>query len=124
MRKVMVRAWEIARAAASKFGGKAFEYIAGALRAAWSEFRNRKTVAIELRQANRRQKTWVAAIVGTHPVYKLARKFVNPDQYGSTTWTLKSGIYEICENGNRYFIVVKNGKIDYIETKDVMIAVA
>lgn len=34
-RQIMTRAWEIARAAVQKFGGKASEYIAEALRMAW-----------------------------------------------------------------------------------------
>lgn len=37
MKKVMVRAWEIAREGAKKFGGKAIEYIAEALKLAWKE---------------------------------------------------------------------------------------
>jgi len=37
MSKVMVRAWAIARAAVVKFGGKVREYLAAALRQAWSE---------------------------------------------------------------------------------------
>jgi hypothetical protein len=42
MKNVMVRAWEIARAAVVKFGGKVKEYFAAALRQAWSEARNAK----------------------------------------------------------------------------------
>lgn len=37
MKKVMVRAWEIAREGAKKFGGKVIEYLAEALRMAWAE---------------------------------------------------------------------------------------
>lgn len=37
MKKVMVRAWEIAKAAAAKFGGKVREYLAASLRQAWAE---------------------------------------------------------------------------------------
>lgn len=40
MKKVMVRAWEIAREGAKKFGGKAVEYIAEALKLAWKEVKN------------------------------------------------------------------------------------
>lgn len=35
MKEVMCNAWEIARNAAKKFGGKAIEYIGGALKMAW-----------------------------------------------------------------------------------------
>lgn len=37
MKKIMKRAWEIAKNAAEKFGGKAREYMAEALRMAWAE---------------------------------------------------------------------------------------
>ena len=37
MKKVMVRAWEIAKEAVENFGGKAFEYLSGALKMAWAE---------------------------------------------------------------------------------------
>ena len=35
MKKVMINAWKIAKEAAKKFGGKAIEYIGGALKMAW-----------------------------------------------------------------------------------------
>ena len=37
MKKVMANAWMIAKNAAKKFGGKATEYISGALKMAWKE---------------------------------------------------------------------------------------
>lgn len=40
MKKVMMRAWEIAKQAAKKFGGRAIEYIAMALKEAWKEIKN------------------------------------------------------------------------------------
>lgn len=39
MKKIMKRAWEIAKNAAEKFGGKAREYMAEAIRMAWAEAR-------------------------------------------------------------------------------------
>lgn len=39
MKKVMMKAWEIAKEAAKKFGGRAIEYIALALREAWKEIK-------------------------------------------------------------------------------------
>ena len=35
MKEVMCKAWKIAKKAAKKFGGKAIEYIGGALKMAW-----------------------------------------------------------------------------------------
>lgn len=40
MKQIMKKAWEIAKNAARKFGGRAFEYIAEALKEAWKEIRN------------------------------------------------------------------------------------
>lgn len=48
MKKIMNKAWEIARNAAAKFGGRAVEYIAMALRMAWQET---KSGSIETRIA-------------------------------------------------------------------------
>lgn len=48
MKKIMNKAWEIARNAAAKFGGRAVEYIAMALRMAWQEL---KSGSIETRIA-------------------------------------------------------------------------
>ena len=42
MKKVMVRAWEIARAAVVKFGGKVKEFFAEALKMAWAEVKEDK----------------------------------------------------------------------------------
>jgi len=123
-KQVMVRAWMIAKTAVVKFGGNAQEYMAEALRMAWAEVRRPKVVTLELRQPNKKQKTWVAAIVGTHPVYKFERRFINPLAWGETTWELTDGIYEICENGRRYFIRVAGGDWSRIEAGEVMAAVA
>lgn len=45
MKKVMTKAWEIAKEAAKKFGVRAIEYIALALREAWKEI---KTMAKDI----------------------------------------------------------------------------
>lgn len=57
MKNVMVRAWEIAKAAVVKFGGKAREYIAQALAMAWKEV---KTADFDfINQGNRdRENFW------------------------------------------------------------------
>lgn len=48
MRSVMMKAWEIAREGAKKFGGKAIEYIAEALRMAWAIVKKDAMELIEL----------------------------------------------------------------------------
>lgn len=111
MKNVMVRAWEIAKAAVVKFGGKVREYFAAALKMAWAEAKAPKSVLIELSVNNRKGKTWVARIIGKHQVYKFERSFVSSsyDQTGESVWRLENGVYEVCEVGKRYFIRVNNG---------------
>ena len=120
MKSVMTRAWELAKAAVVKFGGKVREYFALALRQAWREVRAPKAVLVELRSPNRNSKTWVAAIIGPHAVYKLERKFINSDCFGEYDWTLSDGMYEVCENGKRYFIQVSGGDYCKVEMSVVM----
>ena len=42
MKQMMKRAWEIAKRAAEKFGGRAMEYIALAMKEAWKEIKTMK----------------------------------------------------------------------------------
>lgn len=42
-KEVMKNAWEIAKNAAKKFGGKAIEYIAGAMKMAWAAIKDNDT---------------------------------------------------------------------------------
>ncbi|QQE75239.1 hypothetical protein [Brevibacillus composti] len=113
--RVMKRAHQIARMLEGDYAAR----MSLALRQAWAESRAPKYVTVELREPNRKQKTWVAKIVGTHPVYKFERKFINSIAWGETTWELAAGVYEICENGKRYFIRVANGDYHRIEANEV-----
>lgn len=42
-KELMTNAWEIAKEAAKKFGGKAIEYIAGAMKMAWAAIKDNDT---------------------------------------------------------------------------------
>jgi gp111 len=42
-KELMTNAWEIAKNAAKKFGGKAIEYIAGAMKMAWAAIKDSDT---------------------------------------------------------------------------------
>lgn len=123
MKKVMVRAWEIAREAAAKFGGSAVEYISGALHQAWAE--SRKAV-IEITSGSRKHKSWIAMIVGTHERFGLDRVFAEPAVEGRMykTYELAGGVYEVCDGGERHFIRVDAGEITTISKFDVMEMVA
>jgi len=113
---VMKRAHEIAKILEGDYAAR----MSLALTQAWAEARKPKYVTVELREPNRKQKTWVAKIVGTHPVYKFERRFVKSDSYGEYTWTLTDGIYDICENGTRHFIRVAGGDFRRIDASEVV----
>lgn len=68
--------------------------------------------------ASKRQPVWVAEIVGTHPVYKLDRKFINEDESGAgwKAWNLEENkIYCINPSANKkdqYFVVLVDGTLN------------
>jgi len=125
----MKRAWQIARLAEVEFGGRASQYISGALKMAWAEYKqaNATKTEIEIPGDTRRQKTWVAAIVGSHPTYKLDRKFLTPyevDKYGDKVYRLENGLYELQNHKQRMFIEVSNGSYTIVDKSFVMESVA
>lgn len=125
MKKVMVRAWEIARKAVVKFGGKVKEYFAQALAMAWKEVKVPQYVEFELKADTRRFRTWIAKIVGPHEVYKLDRKFLSQDgtdEYGDKVFRLCSGVYEYNNGKRREFMKVENGECELISYNDVLAA--
>lgn len=129
MENVMVRAWRIAELAAMKFGGKASQYIAGSLKQAWAEKKvlDRPVVEWELPADTRKTRTWLAAITGTHPVYKLQRSFLSEDstnEYGEKVFRLRDGFYEANNGKRRVFIRVSNGDFSIVEQYEVLAAMA
>jgi len=129
----MKRAWEIARKGQEKFGGKVSEYFAESLRISWAIEKDSEEVSLEPKKAtittssgSRNHKSWVAEITGTHPRWKLNREFVEADNetWMEKTFTLTDGIYEVCNAGDREFIEVVNGQVNYIGYNDVMEQVA
>lgn len=118
MKKVMVRAWEIARAAAAKFGGSAVEYMSEALRQAWAE---NKKVTIVTSSGSRNHKSWVARIDGTDARFGFKRTFVDAVDHNwmEKHFELGAGVYEVCDAGERYFIRVAGGTIERINRTEV-----
>ena len=120
MKKVMVRAWEIAREGQRKFGGKVSEYLSESLKIAWAEQEEEKVYEATLPINNDR--LWIAEITGTHPRFKLDRQFLN-DYYLSDNgyykvFDLSDGLYAIkgSNRGGQTFFKVINGdavEIDY-----------
>lgn len=122
---VMKRAWEIAKAGASKFGGKSKEFFRQALIMAWAEKRRPVKAEVELPADTKKYRTWLAAITGTHPTFKLDRKFLNPDttdSWGDKIFYLTDGFYESNDCKRRHFIQVVNGIVTRVEKEEVYAA--
>lgn len=126
MRDVMVKAWEIARKGHAKYGGKVSEYFAEALKLAWAIIKAGEqapqSVEIVTSEGSRNHKSWVAQITGTHPRWKFDRKFIEEgeDDYRDKTFVLGDGVYEVCDAGDREFIIVENGEVEYVEYDEVV----
>lgn len=124
---VMKRAWEIAKEGQSKFGGKVSEYFAVSLKMAWAEAKAPKTATVNTTYGSKRNKSWVAEITGTHPKWKLNREFVSAveeNEWSGKVFELENGIYEVCDAGDREFVKVENGELEYLEYAEVTAMVA
>lgn len=125
---VMKRAWEIAREGYIKFGGKVVEYFTMALKLAWQEVKaDAEKVEYELTGNTRRTRTWIAAIVGKHPQYRLDRKFLDPadfDKYGDKIFYLTPGYYEVYNGKRKTFIKIEDGNVRVIDKEEVLVKFA
>lgn len=71
------------------------------------------------------QRVWVAEIVGTHPTYKLDRKFIEADEDDGylKTWEIEEGkVYCICPSTKykeQYFVKLENGILNELTKKEV-----
>lgn len=129
MKNVMTRAWEIAKEAVAKFGGKVKEYFALSLKIAWEEIKVPTSVTVELVSGSRKYKSWVAEIVGTHAKFKFERNFVNKFQgvelETNKIYTLEEGkVYDVNNVNYRYYATVRNGQLVELNEGEVMELVA
>lgn len=127
-KEIMKGAWSIARNAAKEFGGKAIEYIGGALKLAWKSFKkeeNSKNFAIVSLKSqsnnNKNRKSWVQRLFSEDSI-KVEREMVQDlSDYGAEykEYKLEDGYYNVCDLGNEQIIRVKNGEIQEIEYAEV-----
>lgn len=138
MENVMTRAWEIATEGKEKFGGRKIEYIAEALKQAWSEFKmegekRQPELSDQLKDklyikdmeivsfGSNRQRHWLAEIKGSHPKYHFDREFITPFKGGNDDWgeykLEENKMYEMCfstkYNQRYYFMIVDGIAIEY-----------
>lgn len=122
MKNVMTKAWEIAKEAVAKFGGKVKEYFAEALKMAWAIEKAEvevvkvpATIEIELSGGSRKHKSWVAEIVDRDAKYGLKREFINGYNKDNAMlyFQLENGkVYDINDaSGLRRYKKVVNGEL-------------
>ena len=121
MTNVMTRAWDIAKEGQNKFGGKVKEYFAESLKMAWAETKAPKTVIVKTTTGSRKHKSWVAEITGACQRWGLNREFIKEiDEDFYKHFELHEGkVYEVCNAGDREFVQVVNGEIEYLEQYEV-----
>lgn len=129
MKNIMKNAWEIARKGQEEFGGKVSEYLSESMKIAWKEARTPKVVEVETAYGSRNNKSWVARINGNDSQYRFDREFLkatgeHDKGFGGLVFTLENGLYEICDGGDRDFVIVENGALNYIDVDEVQEMVA
>lgn len=114
-KQIMVRAHEIAKTLDGDYTARMSE----ALTQAWAESRKPRFAEVVI-GGNKRRKSWIAQITGTHEVYGLARSFVNNFEWegAEQVYKLGAGVYEVSDKGKRYFIEVINGEEVRIDAED------
>jgi len=120
--EIFTNAWEIARNAQNKFGGKVSEYFAESLRLSYKFAKGELKImfTLEIAAGSRKHKSWVAKIEGEDTKWKFKREFIKASGYGE--WTLEDGVYNIknASKDNQQFIVVKNGIAKEINENEVL----
>lgn len=128
--QIMKRAHQIAR----ELEGHYHARLVMALRQAWAEARQPKTVVISVNHQPSGGKEWVAEITGRHPKYNFNREFLRPverrwsssGKTGRTLFELEEGkVYEVNEPWRgRYFVTVVSGEIVQVEVEEVLAKIA
>lgn len=124
----MKKAWEIAKGAAKQHGGKAVEYIGGALKMAWAMAKKAsapKYVEVEVSEGSRKHKSYIAKIVGLCERFGLSREFVSSDhesKRAKVAVLFNGNIYELQDAGERRYVRIADGQMhemEYVEVQSI-----
>lgn len=123
---VMLKAWEIARDAANRFGNRVSEYIGESLKIAWAIVRSERgsiRLSLQARSRNNKNRTsWVKKIYSDDGV-KVQTEFVDhlsdfDAEYRE--YRLEDGFYIICDLGEQKYVQIVDSEIkeiDYVTVK-------
>lgn len=129
-KNVMKKAWEIAKEAVKKFGGKSVEYFSEALKIAWKEVKESaapKYVEIKISEGSRKHKSYVAKVKGLHDRFGIDREFVSHDHDHlrvKVAIMFNGNIYEIQDAGDRKYVRIVNGQMVEMSYENVLLQFA
>jgi len=105
------------------------ETFGESLKKAWNEARAYNITVGENVRDNQTKGFWVASISGLDPKFGFSREFISEREVSSTsskhryfdiTAKLLPGcIYELCEKGDRRFVVVEKGKLVQLTKEEI-----
>lgn len=97
MKKIMKRAWEIAREGVKKFGGKVKEYFAEALKLAWKEVK--EAVSLPALKGTPKQVAWAEDLRKTvMTAFEIAKEAAFETKYGQTKTDRLQNVINYLEN--------------------------
>lgn len=113
-KQVMVRAWELAKQGASKFGGKAADFFRSALTIAWKEVKNGITVVVRNDRASKLVKSLNITLTLAERLVEVEKAFQSywheDDELKFNVWRGKR-VYITCPWYSKY----QNGKGNYVD---------
>lgn len=97
MKKIMKRAWEIAREGVKKFGGKVKEYLAESLKLAWKEVK--ESVSLPVLKGTPKQVAWAEDLRKTvMTAFEIAKEAAFETKYGQTKTDRLQNVINYIEN--------------------------
>jgi len=110
---VMKKAWEIAKNGASRFGGKASEYLSESMKLAWFEVKRTRNTELKMVIIGNKDS-------GTYDVVRLHGTKVTGEDKGLNKEDYASVYCNFVERGFKImdFFVVENGEKKFLGTKE------
>ena len=113
-KQVMVRAWELAKQGAKKFGGKAVDFFRSALAIAWKEIKNGVVVTVRNDRASKLVKSLNVTLEIAERLVEVEKAFqdtyAETDELKFNVWRNKR-VYITCPWYSKY----QNGKGNYVD---------